>query len=233
MMKLSKLSISFSFKTIITLYFVIISITFSNVIIPTNKPSFSYVAYAYSDSKEQKNIISIIGTSTLYRSEQQIPQHMQNEWTSKRDNTVIIFSSYPSKIVTDKDTNLRFDVFNLSTGQYVKGFNAQITIISNKENMFKFQSLSNDKGYIIINHKFSDPGTSQIFLRMDKPSQFFSTVAAFSITTMPNENNLLNSLPIPIAFTIIALIVLLIFMGRLKVNETKGISKKNNSVNNM
>ncbi len=219
------LSISDGFKTLVALYFIIGSIIFSNIIISENKPSFYNNAYAYPSLNGQKNFTSYTKpiSSTI---EPQIPQHIQNEWISKRDNIKIISSSDPLKIITDKNINLRFDVLNLTTGQYVKNFDSKVTMISNNENLFKFESLSNNKGYLIINHTFSDPGVTQIFLRIDKPSQFVSTAAEFSIITMPNGNNLINSLPISIVFTIIGLIVILTLTRKLKINEVVSISKK-------
>lgn len=228
-------SISSTFKAIFVIFFIIGSVTFSNVILSEINKSFFYLsniavaaAYAHpSDSNEQENVLSSSETSgSLPSTELQIPQHIQNEWTSKRDNTKIIFSSSPSEIVTDKNINLRFDVLNLATGQYVKDFDAKVTMISNNESMFKFQSLSNNKGYFDINHTFFDPGTTKIFLRIDKPSQFFSTAAAFLITTSPNENNLINLLYISILFIVIVLIVILIASRKLKAKNSINILKK-------
>jgi hypothetical protein len=86
-------------------------------------------------------------------------------WTDTENDVKIPFNYSPKNPVVDTQTELKFSVSNLLTGNHLKNLMAMVVIITNstsQERTFKFNNLYAANGDFSVKYPFPDSGEYQI-----------------------------------------------------------------------
>ena len=158
------------------------------------------------------------------------------EWKNVRDNVKIQFSYSPQKPLIYTETDLRFSIQDLTTGNHIKDLIASITIAKNDRIFFKFNDIVIQNGDLSLKVRFLEDGNYQVISQIRSADNLAVALASFDILVPLQpigkfDADSLSPLLIPAALSAMGLsvsviVLILISRRKRKAEKTTGNAKK-------
>jgi triacylglycerol esterase/lipase EstA (alpha/beta hydrolase family) len=108
-------------------------------------------------------ITSLISGNIFHYTSAHFVGERNQQWQSKKDNVLIQFTYQPKKPIFDSFTELKFNIENVSTGEYRRDITARV-VVTNGQRYFQFDNISIANGHFSVKYIFPDDGTHQVLL---------------------------------------------------------------------
>jgi hypothetical protein len=103
------------------------------------------------------------------------------QWVDRENNIKIQFAYKPEKPIANSPTELSFSFQNLTTGQHVKNFRANVVIINDFQRAFNFLNILVANGDFSLKYSFPDSGHNQILVSLNN-DLFGLALASFKVS---------------------------------------------------
>jgi hypothetical protein len=103
------------------------------------------------------------------------------EWKNTQNNVKIQFSYSPEKPLIYTETDLRFSIQHLTTGNHIKDLIASITITKNDRIFFKFNDIVIQNGDLSLKVRFLEDGNYQVISPIRSADNQAVALASFDI----------------------------------------------------
>ena len=103
------------------------------------------------------------------------------EWKNARDNVKIQFGYSAVKPLIYTETDLRFSIQHLTTGNHIKDLIASITISKNDRIFFKFNDIVIQNGDLSLKVRFLEDGNYQVISQIRSADNLAVALASFDI----------------------------------------------------
>lgn len=103
------------------------------------------------------------------------------EWNNAQDNVKIQYTYIPAKPLVYTETDLRFSIQDLTTGNHIKELIASITVTKNDKIIFKFNNVEIQNGDLSLKVKFLEDGNYQVIIQISSKDNIALGLASFNI----------------------------------------------------
>jgi hypothetical protein len=121
------------------------------------------------------------------------PSNGTQLWTDPENDVKILFTYSPKNHAIDTQTELKFSVTNLLTGQHLKNLMAMVAIITSstgQERTFKFNNIYAPNGDFSVKYLFPDSGMYQVITRINSNNPPSIMLASFRVIVTPETSSL-------------------------------------------